>query len=399
MIAWLFATLALAGRPSTEDARIEARIEAMAPRAAAVVADGQGDDWAGLDLYRGEGAVRAVGLAPTRDRLNVWVELAEPLGDAAVWLAVDAGDTHSFDGSMRIDRKGVRLRAFGEGDRLPLPEATVGLKGRFVEISVPWKALSKVVSSASGLSGGPSDIVRVRASRWEGPRQHDPGLAVASYLLDARAPRLDPPLPHRAERPSVPATMPLSGTWFVLQGAWTDKSHRGTWAYDFVLRDASGRTRADGGRSLEGVLAFGEPVHATGRGTVQKAIDGFPDRPLDSPGKGSEANRVRIDYDDGTRMTVLHLKQGTVAVRPNQRVQPGQVLGRIGNSGHSSGPHLHAVWAGRDGHDAPAVLQDVIVGLNPGPDDPWARRLEAWPIASGYYVRAAPPRARKVSPP
>ncbi len=36
-----------------------------------------------------------------------------------------------------------------------------------------------------------------------------------------------------------------------------------------------------------------------------------------------------------------HLQPGSILVREGQRVRRGQVLGRLGNSGNSVGPHLH----------------------------------------------------------
>ena len=36
-----------------------------------------------------------------------------------------------------------------------------------------------------------------------------------------------------------------------------------------------------------------------------------------------------------------HLKPGSVRVNRGQRVRPGQVIGKLGNSGNTTGPHLH----------------------------------------------------------
>lgn len=57
-------------------------------------------------------------------------------------------------------------------------------------------------------------------------------------------------------------------------------------------------------------------------------------------------NYVKIKHDDGYYTLYAHLKYGTVAVKNGQRVNKGQVLGYMGNTGYSNGAHLH--WEVRD---------------------------------------------------
>ena len=54
-------------------------------------------------------------------------------------------------------------------------------------------------------------------------------------------------------------------------------------------------------------------------------------------------NFVRVLHDDGTMSVYLHLQQGSLQVAAGQRVRSGQLLARSGNTGRSSGPHLHFV--------------------------------------------------------
>lgn len=53
------------------------------------------------------------------------------------------------------------------------------------------------------------------------------------------------------------------------------------------------------------------------------------------------ANVVRILHDDGTFAVYAHLNWNTIRVRPGDRVQAGQYIADSGNSGFTSGPHLH----------------------------------------------------------
>ena len=53
------------------------------------------------------------------------------------------------------------------------------------------------------------------------------------------------------------------------------------------------------------------------------------------------ANIVRILHDDGTFALYAHLNWNSIRVRPGDRVQAGQYIADSGNTGFSSGPHLH----------------------------------------------------------
>ena len=54
-----------------------------------------------------------------------------------------------------------------------------------------------------------------------------------------------------------------------------------------------------------------------------------------------KANVVRIVHDDGTLAVYAHLSWNSIRVRPGQRVTRGAYLADSGNTGFSSGPHLH----------------------------------------------------------
>lgn len=46
-------------------------------------------------------------------------------------------------------------------------------------------------------------------------------------------------------------------------------------------------------------------------------------------------------HPDGPFVLVAHLRNGSVRVRPGERVDAGQPLGLCGNSGNSTQPHVH----------------------------------------------------------
>jgi len=86
----------------------------------------------------------------------------------------------------------------------------------------------------------------------------------------------------------------------------------------------------------------GTPVLAARDGVVMQVEAGFsegaPDLELDG-----RANFIRILHDDGTMALYAHLDSNGLDVRPGERVRRGQRLGLSGNTGFSTGPHLHFV--------------------------------------------------------
>jgi len=95
--------------------------------------------------------------------------------------------------------------------------------------------------------------------------------------------------------------------------------------------------------ALDFALAEGTPVLAARPGVVMEVRDGFG-AGTDAPGQDREqVNLVRVLHADGSMAVYAHLLAGAMAVHPGQQVATGQPLGRSGNSGFSSGPHLHFV--------------------------------------------------------
>lgn len=74
--------------------------------------------------------------------------------------------------------------------------------------------------------------------------------------------------------------------------------------------------------------ATGSPVHATSSGIVILAGR-----------SGGYGNKVEIRHDGGVTTHYAHLS--IISVRTGQKVEPGDIIGRVGSTGRSTGPHLH----------------------------------------------------------
>jgi len=62
---------------------------------------------------------------------------------------------------------------------------------------------------------------------------------------------------------------------------------------------------------------------------------------LDMSRDGDSANIVRILHDDGTFSLYAHLNWNSIRVKPGDHVRAGQYIAASGNTGYTSGPHLH----------------------------------------------------------
>lgn len=85
----------------------------------------------------------------------------------------------------------------------------------------------------------------------------------------------------------------------------------------------------------------GTPVIAARDGVVMQVEDNFEASGLDRERFASRGNTVRILHEDGSMAIYGHLSVDSVVVRPGARVKAGQEIGASGNTGFSTGPHLH----------------------------------------------------------
>ncbi len=90
-------------------------------------------------------------------------------------------------------------------------------------------------------------------------------------------------------------------------------------------------------------MPIGTPIHAAREGVVMDQARWFHGAGSNRDYHGQRANFIRILHDDGTMAVYAHLDYDGVRVQPGQRVRRGQLIGKSGNTGFSTGPHLHFV--------------------------------------------------------
>lgn len=221
-------------------------------------------------------------------------------------------------GSPKGDQS-VQLIVRREGQRqvmeirndLPVPVSTVLILSQRVNVQgVPDTPLHRVVP--------PGTRVRVATLRKRDERFPMIYRQSFSYAVDYS------PEPGKAGPVAGPAyDLPwVGGPFRISQGAGGDYSHRspmGRYAIDVAMPE-------------------GTPIIAARGGTVLAVRNTQAGH-----GPNAAGNFVRIRHEDGTHSAYMHLRRGSVRVKPGDRVTTGTPLAESGNTGRSTGPHLHFV--------------------------------------------------------
>lgn len=168
---------------------------------------------------------------------------------------------------------------------------------------------------------------------------------------------------------SVALRSPVKGAWQIYQGFDGDYTHRGPWRYalDFIQTE-NGLSYRDEGKTLTDYYSYCKPVFAPGWGTVTALVNSCPDnRPGDVEIKMNWGNYLLIRLDSGHYAMLAHLQKGSIRVGLHSRVEPGQIIALVGNSGRSPQPHLHLHIQGSPELGAatlPFHLSHVILSSN-----------------------------------
>ena len=163
-------------------------------------------------------------------------------------------------------------------------------------------------------------------------------------LLAAALPTLLPAAPAHAMlacRPSPGLESPRARLLEILPECPERRDPRGgrfAWPTDGLITTYFGEvgpTSPRGHAGLDVAAPVGSPVFAARAGRVREA---------DWSGDGYGL-KVVVDHGDG--LTTLYGHLSAVEVDPDAAVERGQLIGQVGSTGYSTGPHLHFEVRGR----------------------------------------------------
>lgn len=192
-------------------------------------------------------------------------------------------------------------------------------------------------------------VALVRSWRQrEVPGRHTlAGFGVLALVVVSLASFRTYPSSHDDRPSAVGFRLPLDGPVTVVWGGPTlDANYHAImpdqrWAYDLLVTSGGRSFRGEGAR-LEDYHAYGRPVLAPADGVVRIAHDREPDGAIGQWGVWRAlGNHVVLEVAPAEFLFIAHLQRGSVGVEAGERVRAGQVLGRVGNSGNSSEPHIH----------------------------------------------------------
>ncbi len=232
------------------------------------------------------------------------------------------------------DEKTVEVRGLDKGS----PDAQVSVTRSFVDGSVELIARNDyyvpievfvVITSIRGLEFPDPD----QELKWVLPPRSDTQLLQLELLQNGAAPSLeyttqyltgDPDAQHR---PTEPYRVPIA----------ISNNYRVTQAFPNIATHAT----RDSYFAVDFGLPIGTDIFAASGGIVfdvasknfQGGLDLLRDAPL--------ANIIKILHDDGTYAVYAHLNWNSIRVKLGDQVQRGEYIADSGNTGFSSGPHLH----------------------------------------------------------
>lgn len=239
-----------------------------------------------------------------------------------VWHFTDQAPANREDAKIRQLKPAPkqRVRLEQSGDKNQPAFYAVNLFPGPIEIAVDWGKHDGVASSPelpqrfvvqSGQSGTlfqVSSVDRGRSAGFTLQYQYVPGPPLANYAY---------------AEPYLPPIAPGS-RFQISQGFNGEYSH----------------TDAQNRYAVDIMMPVDTPVHAARGGVVMDVEDDFYQNGVVQSLAG-KANTIRVLHEDGSMAVYAHLALEKAQVGIGAQVAAGQLIAYSGNTGYSTGPHLH----------------------------------------------------------
>lgn len=246
-------------------------------------------------------------------------------GENGEWIYADRPPD---DGSMAEVRQ---LTATSDDGGI---EVTYGFEGQVVVLTAHNRFYAPIelmleIQTIRGMEYPHPD----RELRWVLPPQSDTSILELPLLEKGPAPFLEYGYrylagdPESRHRPPGPYRVPFA----------VATNHPVTQAFPEVAT----HTTRDSHYAVDLAMPIGTDIFAARDGIVFDVASTNFSGGLDPLRDGPNANVVRILHDDGTYAIYAHLNTNSIRVRPGDRVRRGDYIADSGNTGFTSGPHLH----------------------------------------------------------
>lgn len=188
------------------------------------------------------------------------------------------------------------------------------------------------------------------------------------------------------------------GIWFAGDGPGNNGNHRRSifaidgqiysperFAIDWLKIGSNGDSRHDGTTKNENWWGWGEPILAVADGEITEVVDEFPDNtPRVLPPVTLDniaGNHIILRIAQNRFVTYAHLQKGSIKVRVGSHVHRGDMLALLGNSGNTTGAHLHLQVTDRNSvlqsEGVPFIFEGFTY-LGPGSDYPEKQVSQDW---------------------
>lgn len=326
------------------------------------------------------------------------LELTNTRRPPATLLTIEVLDSSNPSRIIAAYQEGELLARLRTHDNQPPPNSEIEFNGtRLFLIHIP-------IESYEDIPRGLLHHVKFSVDTSD----TDPTPIITSYTA----------APFRISPRRVPVIgRPLAGKgWVAVNGCCgAERAHRNTglpvngrlyyaqrFAVDWIRLDDQGRFVHGDLTQVGNYTAYGADVLAIANGTVIETLDTLDDQvPGSLPDRSTITaqtllgNHIILELHNGLFAFYAHLQKGPFGVRvqPGDHVRRGQVIGKLGNTGNTSAPHLHLHLMdgpsaiGSNGipfvirkFDFTGQIPDIFYDIEPIDDRSWSNSLIPTPL-------------------